>query len=211
MQKYETGAVRSSRMPRYDLIPRTGLERIAERFTGGLLNHPIMEGVGEPTGGALKYGECNWENGLPTSDVINHIYDHLVYYTNEFREALKSFQGDMSQVKNFMQDVSKVDDHLAGAAWGLIVLMYQENDEMFHDNSFEAPKPRIYPESVPSIEQGGSEAPGESMPEVEYLRMKLKDIEKNYVKLYEDYEGLRMKVNKYESKNKSNTSKKRRR
>lgn len=208
MQKYETGAVRSSRMPRYDLIPRTGLERIAERFTGSIEKYPKEEGGDSASGGALKYGECNWENGLPTSDVINHIYDHLVYYTNEFREALKSFQGDMSQIRNFMRDVTKVDDHLAGAAWGLIVLMYQENDEMFHDNSFEAPKPRIYP----VVNQEGAPAPMEDLPEIEWVKGKLHRLEKDYKDLCLRHEEVTQKYEKELIKNakgKSRKSKKR--
>lgn len=64
--EYASGAKRSAIMPRYDLIPRDPLLRIAERFTGS-----------PETGGAFKYGIDNWQKGLPYSDTWNHIQDHL--------------------------------------------------------------------------------------------------------------------------------------
>lgn len=136
MEKFNTGAVRSSRMPRYDLIPRVALERLAKRFTGELVYDTEGLGISKPTGGALKYGECNWEKGLPTSDVINHIFDHLTRWVNTFRENLKHYNGDMLLVRRSMLELTKNDDELAGAMWGLVVLMYQEDSGMFHDENF---------------------------------------------------------------------------
>jgi hypothetical protein len=81
-KKYEeffSGAKRSVRMPRYDLIPFVALQRLAERYTGSMVN-------GEPDGGALKYGESNWKKGLPSSDVINHIIHHLSRWNEKFQQ-----------------------------------------------------------------------------------------------------------------------------
>jgi len=129
---FGTGAVRSSTEPRYDLIPYIALDRIAKRFTGSI-------GPEGPTGGAFKYGEGNWEKGLPTSDVINHTIEHILNWSDAFRESLKNNKGDMNQVWYEMRRHSQEDDDLAGAAFGLIVLMYQEANEFFHDDRFTKP------------------------------------------------------------------------
>jgi hypothetical protein len=147
MFESKTGAKRSERVVRYDLVPKVFSERVAKRFTGELLVSPhggdfqAAIDAQSATGGALKYGECNWERGLVTSDTINHIFDHLNSYANFFREMLKMNEGDMSQVATGMQNFSKNEDHLAGAAFGLAVLMYQESQhDMHHDDSFKKPE-----------------------------------------------------------------------
>lgn len=134
---FQTGARRSEVKPRYDLIPGTFLRRLANRFTGE------MKAPGVATGGALKYGEGNWERGLPTSDVINHVMDHLNSYNDKFRAALTQAlnRGDdphkaMDWVREHMNQWYLVDDDLAGAAWGLAVLMHQEDTGFFHDTRF---------------------------------------------------------------------------
>ena len=128
MHEFKTGAKRSEVKPRYDLIPKSFLERVAKRLTGE---------VTKDKGGAFQYGECNWEKGLATSDVINHNYDHLSSYANYFREMLKISNGDMSQVVSGMQSLSRNEDHLAGIACGLIFLMHQEDEgRMYHDDRF---------------------------------------------------------------------------
>lgn len=128
MIEYKTGGKRSSRVPRYDLIPGIFINRLAKRFTGN---------IETKDGGAAKYGEYNWEKGLPTSDVINHIIEHLLEYQDTFRNSCKAFQGDMSHVARDMESFSKIEDHLAGAAFGIAVLMYQEAAKgMIHDDSF---------------------------------------------------------------------------
>lgn len=129
---FATGAVRSSVKPRYDLIPHIPSERIAKRFTGSI-------GPGGPTGGAFKFGECNWEKGLPTSDVINHTLDHIYRWADAFRESLKKNGSDVPGMQNVLADMrhhTREDDDLAGAAFGLIVLMYQEENGLFHDDRF---------------------------------------------------------------------------
>lgn len=62
-KKYDTGAVRSSdcKAVRYDLISPIGLEALAKTYAEG----------------AQKFGEFNWENGMPAVDMINHAIRHL--------------------------------------------------------------------------------------------------------------------------------------
>lgn len=150
MHEYKTGAKRSARMPRYDLIPKVFLDRLAIRFTGQIGSD------GKPDGGALKYGESNWERGLPTSDVINHIINHLTNYQEGFRQELsrairiysdKHTDKDfiMNSVRNEMCNRSNKDDDLAAAAWGIAVLMYQEGTGMFHDDQFPLEANTNYP------------------------------------------------------------------
>ena len=64
LKEFESGAVRSadSDHARYDLIPYAGLELL-----GRTLKH-----------GADRYGEFNWQKGIPQSDLINHAMQHLV-------------------------------------------------------------------------------------------------------------------------------------
>lgn len=139
IQQFSTGAKRSERMPRYDLIPRTAIDRLAQRFTGEIRD-------GKPTGGALKYGESNWQKGLPTSDVLNHAINHLLAYQDAFHNALiqcieESKQADtdynvMENVRILLMNKFHGDDELAGAMWGICVLMYQEKHGMFRDETF---------------------------------------------------------------------------
>lgn len=135
-QEFQTGAKRSARMPRYDLIPKVATDRLANRFTGELIDE-------HATGGAYKYGEGDWEKGLPTSDVINHIIHHLTNYQEEFRRALTAgihngYVGEelMEYVQKRMISHSEHDDDLAGAMWGICVLMSQEQTKMHHDDNF---------------------------------------------------------------------------
>jgi hypothetical protein len=60
--KFESGAVRDeAELLRYDLIPQEVLDALAEVFTEG----------------AKKYGDRNWEKGLPISSTFNHLMRHL--------------------------------------------------------------------------------------------------------------------------------------
>lgn len=62
---FESGAVRSSKLPRYDLIPREVLNCLADRLKLG----------------AAKYGEWNWQKGIADEeflkDTLNHMQGHL--------------------------------------------------------------------------------------------------------------------------------------
>lgn len=135
MHQFKTGSKRSEVKPRYDLIPKVFLDRLAQRFTGDLFE----EG---PTGGALEYGEVNWMRGLPTSDVINHIIDHLTTYSEELRLALLEFGNNFPKIRERLIQLSNRDDHLFGAAWGIAVLAHQEYyGPMFHDDRFQTGSP----------------------------------------------------------------------
>jgi hypothetical protein len=89
--KFPTGAVRSGDADetRFDLIPQVGLRRVAETCAEG----------------AAKYGERNWEAGIPASVMLNHALRHLHLY----------LVGDAAE------------DHLAHAAWNILALCdYEE-------------------------------------------------------------------------------------
>jgi hypothetical protein len=94
-QYFTTGAVRSPEVAgqqkfpaRYDLITPVGLRRLAETY-------------GE---GSLKYGDRNWEKGIPVSNLLNHALAHIVQY----------LAGDTTE------------DHMAHAAWNLFAVMHSE-------------------------------------------------------------------------------------
>jgi hypothetical protein len=83
-REYDTGAVRSAdcEQTRYDLITPIGLRRLAETYAEG----------------AAKFGQFNWENGMPVTDLLNHAIAHVY----------KFLGGDRNE------------DHLAHAAWNLL-------------------------------------------------------------------------------------------
>jgi hypothetical protein len=65
---FESGAIRSSKRPRFDLIPREALLGLARRLEYG----------------AAKYGEYNWQKGAFDADfrrdTVNHLMAHLLDY-----------------------------------------------------------------------------------------------------------------------------------
>lgn len=88
--KFASGAVRSSdaEATRYDLISPIGLEAVARTCADG----------------AAKYGDWNWERGMPAHDLLNHALRHIYRY----------LAGDRSE------------DHLPHAAWGLLAAIHSE-------------------------------------------------------------------------------------
>lgn len=68
MVEFKSGAKRSSKALRFDLIPAEGLRRLAQRYTMG----------------AEKYGEWNWQKGLQDPEYIAqfkaHLFAHVVDY-----------------------------------------------------------------------------------------------------------------------------------
>jgi len=90
MKTFESGAVRGTGCmnARYDLINPVALRRLAETYAEG----------------AKKYGDSNWQKGIPSPDLLNHAITHIEAWRN----------GDTSE------------DHLAHAAWNLCTLMYTE-------------------------------------------------------------------------------------
>jgi hypothetical protein len=86
--KFGTGAVRSSDVEefRYDLISPIGLREVARACAEG----------------AAKYGDWNWEKGMPVNDLLNHVLAHVY----------KFLGGDRSE------------PHLGHAAWGMIAAIH---------------------------------------------------------------------------------------
>lgn len=87
--------------PRYDLIPALAIRRVAHRFADG----------------AIKYGENNWQKGIPRRQILASALRHV--------EAWRCFQEETGEIG---LDVTREsgEDHLAAAVWGLLVLMQYE-------------------------------------------------------------------------------------
>ena len=70
--QFDCGAVRSSRSPRFDLIPRQGLVRLAHRYELGL----------------KKYSRDNWRKGLSNEEWLDqlkcHMADHMSKYLSNY-------------------------------------------------------------------------------------------------------------------------------
>ena len=73
---------------RFDLITPVGLRRLAETCAEG----------------ARKYGDSNWERGIPASQMLNHALRHIYLW----------LEGDMQE------------DHLAHAAWNILGVCHFE-------------------------------------------------------------------------------------
>jgi len=91
--EYDTGAMKedwrkTEGKGRYDLLPPEAIQRIAEVYRKG----------------AIKYGDRNWQQGIPLSRFMDsglrHLFQHLAGKTDE--------------------------DHLAQAAWNVIALIWTE-------------------------------------------------------------------------------------
>jgi len=108
--EYDTGAVRSNDCEdyRYDLISPIGLQSLAETYAEGV----------------KKFGYCNWENGMPVSDLLNHAIAHIYKY----------LAGDRSE------------NHLGHAAWNIIGAIHSEklwpnlNEDFLRGPNCTAPK-----------------------------------------------------------------------
>lgn len=89
-QDFETGAKRDTQddKPRYDLVSVRALKRVAE-----LLGR-----------GAAKYGDRNWEKGIPLDR----------YYASMFRHMIQWAEGDTSE------------DHLAAVCFNAMGIMHTE-------------------------------------------------------------------------------------
>lgn len=91
-EDFKTGARRDVQedKPRYDLIPVAALKRLADLYARG----------------AVKYGENNYQKGIPFSRVYASMFRHLI----QFRE------GDISE------------DHLAAVAWNAFAIMFYQDE-----------------------------------------------------------------------------------
>lgn len=89
-REFDTGAVRDMQegKGRFDLVPPLALMRLARHYEAG----------------AKKYGERNWEKGIPNSSFIDSAIRHMMQY----------LAGDRSE------------DHLAAAAFNVFGIMHFE-------------------------------------------------------------------------------------
>jgi hypothetical protein len=86
--KFGTGAIRSDTFEelRYDLVSPIGLREVARACAEG----------------AAKYGDWNWEKGMPVHDLLNHAIAHIYGFLS----------GDRSE------------PHLGHAAWNLLAAIH---------------------------------------------------------------------------------------
>lgn len=89
-QEFTTGSRRDTRdgKGRFDLLPPRALARLARHFEGG----------------AVKYGDRNWEKGQPLSR----------YFDSALRHLFKYIQGERDE------------DHLIAAGWNILCLAETE-------------------------------------------------------------------------------------
>ena len=89
-QKFSTGAVRDTQKGkgRFDLLPPRALKRIAKHFENG----------------AIKYGDRNWEKGMPFTRYIDSALRHLF--------AILEGKND--------------EDHKSAVAWNMLCLIELE-------------------------------------------------------------------------------------
>jgi len=99
-RKFDSGAVRD--MPdgkgRCDLLPAAALLRLSKLYEAG----------------AVKYGERNWEKGIPVSSFIDSAMRHLLKY----------------------MDKQTDEDHLCAAAWNLLGAMWTEEKMTMAEPSY---------------------------------------------------------------------------
>ena len=108
-KEYDTGAVRSGdcEETRYDLITPIGLRALAQTYAEGM----------------RKFGYCNWENGMPVTDLLNHAIAHIYKFLGGDRD----------------------EDHLAHAAWNLLGAIHsmemwpQLNEQFLRGPNCDAP------------------------------------------------------------------------
>jgi hypothetical protein len=77
-------------IPAYHLYPRAALRRVLRRYEHG----------------RIKYGDRNWEGGLPAEDCFNRAMEHLSKYVNGWND----------------------EDHLAAAVFNINCIMTYEEE-----------------------------------------------------------------------------------
>lgn len=147
-KEYDTGAVRNADCEpyRYDLISPVGLESLASTYAEGV----------------AKFGYCNWENGMPIPDLLNHAIAHIYKYLG----------GDRSE------------NHLGHAAWNIIGAIHSEklwpelNRDLMRGPNCSAPAAARGDERV-SVEPAPSrpEAPDVAVDLESTLRRQVSDLE----------------------------------
>ena len=116
--KFGTGAVRSDTVEafRYDLVSPIGLREVARTCAEG----------------AAKYGDWNWEKGMPVHDLLNHAIAHLYQFLS----------GDRNE------------PHLGHAAWNVLAAIHSH--ELWpHLNEGNLRKPGCCHPSAPPAAGGG--------------------------------------------------------
>jgi hypothetical protein len=63
-ERQATVAGQREKPVRYDLMPTVGLRRLAETMAEG----------------AAKYGDGNWQRGIPIENCVNHALAHVIAY-----------------------------------------------------------------------------------------------------------------------------------
>ena len=103
-RQYPTGAKRDSDIgkPKFTYLPFDILDRVAKHYENG----------------ASKYGDHNWRRGMPSSEVMDSLFRHLVAY----------YQGKNDE------------DHLSAIVFNACCLIY--NEEKMNDNEdvYDLPK-----------------------------------------------------------------------
>lgn len=103
----EVGSRFSEGKPRYDLIPPAFLKALAAHFAAG----------------ATKYGERNWEKGMPWSEYVRAAMGHL----NEWCLGNNKDDPDPKLPEKY------VADNLVSAAWNIICLWESQRREIGED------------------------------------------------------------------------------
>jgi hypothetical protein len=95
IRQFDSGAVRSNDVDhlRFDLIPPVPLRRLAARY--GM--------------GAEKYGDHNYLSGIPYSNILNHVENHINKLKVKLAKGITVAEDD--------------DDDLAAIAWGAFAIM----------------------------------------------------------------------------------------
>lgn len=91
--QFDTGAVRdmAKGKGRMDLLPWIALIRVSKHYEAG----------------AEKYGEHNWEQGLPSSSYLSSAFRHLAKYADGWKD----------------------EDHLSAAVFNILGLIYNEGKQ----------------------------------------------------------------------------------
>lgn len=118
--KFGTGAVRSDTVEafRYDLVSPIGLREVARTCAEG----------------AAKYGDWNWEKGMPVHDLLNHAIAHIYQFLS----------GDRNE------------PHLGHAAWNVLAAIHSQ-EQWPHLNEGNLRKPGCRHPSAPPA--GGTTGP----------------------------------------------------
>lgn len=125
-QEFPTGAVRDTGdKPRVDLVSPFFLERLGEWLRIG----------------AKKYGERNWEKGMPISRFLASLERHLTAY------------------KQAMYTGESIEDHLAAVAFNLMAIIHFEELALLNND----------PEVVKLLDVGNSAMIAERLAEIRYV------------------------------------------